>query len=223
MKARSELFGSIDDDKGSDNLKYPEEARDRAFFKYLETGSVAATSVICGLAKHTVRKWSLQENWQSKLKRHRKQKRREVLRTLYHSQIAQLKEFAVEISDSDKFRKKLITNTTDDDRKSFFRAAYGSQGLRFHGEELSISWFTQRLKRDPDRALEMENGQEIRFASTPCQFGGVRWWFLCPECETRREKLYKKKDKYGCRVCLRLRYLKKTKQEYARERDVWRT
>jgi len=203
-------------------MKYTEEARDRAFFKYLETGSVAATSVICGLAKHTVRKWSLQENWQSRLKRHRKRKRQEVLRTLYNSQIAELKEFAIEISDSDKFRNKLIENTTDDDRKSFFRANYGSYGLQTQGEALSVAWFSEQLKRDPDRTLELENGQEIRFASTPCQFGGVRWWFLCPQCETRREKLYQKKNQYGCRVCLRLSYSKKTKQEYARERDVWR-
>ena len=203
-------------------MKYPEDARDRAFLKYLETGSVAATSVICGLAKHTVRKWSLQENWQSRLKRHRKQKRREVLRTLYRAQIAQLKEFAIEISDSDKFRRKLIENTTDDERESFFRAAYGSQGLQTHGEELSVRWFSEQLKRDPKRTLEMENGQEIRFDSTPCQFGGVRWWFLCPQCEVRREKLYKKKGQYGCRVCLRLSYSKKTKREYARERDMWR-
>ena len=204
-------------------MKYTEEARDRAFVKYLETGSVAATSVICGLAKHTVRKWSLQENWISKLKRHRKRKRREVLRTLYRAQIAQVKECAIEISDSDKVRRKLIENTTDDERESFFRAAYGSQGLQTHGEELSVRWFSEQLKRDPDRTLELENGQEIRFASTPCQFGGVRWWFLCPQCEVRREKLYQKKDQYGCRVCLRLSYSKKTKREYARERDMWRT
>ena len=203
-------------------MKYTEDARDRAFLKYLETGSVAATSVICGLAKHTVRKWSLQENWLSKLKRHRKHKRREVLRTLYRAQIAELKEFAIEISDSSKLRQKLIENTTDDERESFFRADYGSQGLQTHGEALSVGWFSEQLKRDPKRTLEMENGQEIRFASTPCQFGGVRWWFICPECETRREKLYQQKDQYGCRVCLQLRYSKKTKQEYARERDMWR-
>ena len=68
-------------------MKYNEDARDRAFLKYLETGSVAATSVICGLAKHTVRKWALQENWLSKLKKHRKQKRQEVLRTLYQREV----------------------------------------------------------------------------------------------------------------------------------------
>lgn len=53
---------------------------------------------------------------------------------------------------------------------------------------------------------------DILLVSTPCNFGGVRWWFICPlvingaRCERRVRVLYKRGAYFGCRACHRLCY-----------------
>jgi hypothetical protein len=49
---------------------------------------------------------------------------------------------------------------------------------------------------------------ELRFVTTTQPFGGLRWWFLCPRCATRRAKLYVRLGgrHFACRECHRLRY-----------------
>lgn len=44
---------------------------------------------------------------------------------------------------------------------------------------------------------------------TEPNFGGVRPWFRCPECETRREKLHRPPtaERFACRECFDLGYL----------------
>ncbi|EYD71490.1 hypothetical protein Rumeso_05013 [Rubellimicrobium mesophilum DSM 19309] len=37
----------------------------------------------------------------------------------------------------------------------------------------------------------------MEIASTPCPFGGVRWWLICPKCQRRRTVLYGP----SCRLC----------------------
>lgn len=52
----------------------------------------------------------------------------------------------------------------------------------------------------------------ILLATTPCFYGGKRWWFLCPlvrngnPCANRARKLYKRSGYFGCRQCLQLAY-----------------
>lgn len=52
----------------------------------------------------------------------------------------------------------------------------------------------------------------ILLTTTPCFFGGKRWWFLCPivrdnnPCINRARKLYKCGLYFGCRQCLQLAY-----------------
>jgi hypothetical protein len=53
----------------------------------------------------------------------------------------------------------------------------------------------------------------VRLSSTPCYFGGKRWWFLCPliedeqPCNRRVGLLYLGGGKYfGCRHCYNLTY-----------------
>ncbi len=59
-------------------------------------------------------------------------------------------------------------------------------------------------KRDKDYKVELD--------TTPCYFGGKRWWFICPlvvngsSCGRRARTLYKGGDYFGCRVCQRLCY-----------------
>ena len=61
-------------------------------------------------------------------------------------------------------------------------------------------------KKDFDYKIELE--------STPCHFGGVRWWFICPlwkngvHCGRRVGKLYLPGNGtyFGCRHCHNLTY-----------------
>ena len=48
----------------------------------------------------------------------------------------------------------------------------------------------------------------VRLTATDCHFGGVRWWFSCPECHLRVGKLYRppRQQKYACRHCHNLSY-----------------
>ena len=51
-----------------------------------------------------------------------------------------------------------------------------------------------------------------RLVTTPCHFGGVRWWFVCPlaragvGCGRRVRKLYLSGRYFGCRQCHALTY-----------------
>lgn len=46
------------------------------------------------------------------------------------------------------------------------------------------------------------NGQTVLLESTPCNFGGVRWWLACPDCSRRSKHLYKYQGRYHCRECI---------------------
>lgn len=68
---------------------------------------------------------------------------------------------------------------------------------------------TMRLSYTYDKTENMD--YTVRLVSTPCHFGGVRWWFLCPlyrngiSCNRRVGVLYL--GKYaGCRHCYDLTY-----------------
>ncbi|MHC4269878.1 MAG: hypothetical protein ACYSWS_04665 [Planctomycetota bacterium] len=57
-------------------------------------------------------------------------------------------------------------------------------------------------------------GCKVRFVSTPCYYGGQRWWFICPlvvngeVCGRRVGVLYLGGGEYfGCRHCYDLTYL----------------
>jgi len=53
-------------------------------------------------------------------------------------------------------------------------------------------------------------GQDLAVITTPCPFGGHRYWFLCPTCKTKVGTLYKKpmNDELLCRKCHGLMYTK---------------
>ncbi len=56
-----------------------------------------------------------------------------------------------------------------------------------------------------------EAGYFLDLTSTPCYFGGERYWFLCPFCGDRVGVLYLGGKKFGCRRCYNLAY----KSQYA--------
>lgn len=49
----------------------------------------------------------------------------------------------------------------------------------------------------------------VGLTTTPCHYGGVRWWFICPlsSCGRRVGTLYKDGNLFGCRHCYDLTYI----------------
>jgi hypothetical protein len=56
---------------------------------------------------------------------------------------------------------------------------------------------------------------QVQLTTTPCEFGGKRYWFICPltknnrTCGRRVGTLYKAGDYFGCRHCYDLTYSSK--------------
>lgn len=46
----------------------------------------------------------------------------------------------------------------------------------------------------------------VPISTTPCNYGGVRYWFNCPNCQKRVAKLYFKQSMFYCRSCHALNY-----------------
>lgn len=57
-----------------------------------------------------------------------------------------------------------------------------------------------------------ENGEETNYdykvylGTTPCYYGGKRYWFFCPRCTERVGVLYLVRDYFTCRHCYNLTY-----------------
>ena len=53
----------------------------------------------------------------------------------------------------------------------------------------------------------------VRIETTPCYFGGKRWWFRCPGCNRRCRIIYQPPGArvFACRICHNLTY--KSQQE----------
>ncbi len=52
--------------------------------------------------------------------------------------------------------------------------------------------------------------QQVELQAAPSCVGGVRWWFRCPSCGRRVQKLYlppaSPEETFACRICHRLTY-----------------
>ncbi len=48
----------------------------------------------------------------------------------------------------------------------------------------------------------------LEWEATPCNYGGLRYWFLCPNCRSRRRILYLPfyAKYFACRACYNLTY-----------------
>jgi len=59
---------------------------------------------------------------------------------------------------------------------------------------------------------EPDRGYKVRLEKTPCNYGGYRWWFLCPSwhytqvCGKRVGVLYSVDNYFRCRECQNLTY-----------------
>ena len=61
--------------------------------------------------------------------------------------------------------------------------------------------------------------QVIRLTATPCHFGGVREWFVCPCCGGRSVVLYERLGRFACRTCQRVAYASQSEDGLGR---LWR-
>lgn len=61
--------------------------------------------------------------------------------------------------------------------------------------------------------------QQIRIESTPCRYGGMRPWFICPIRGERVAIVYFRAGRFACRHCQRLAYTSQSEDEIGRN---WR-
>jgi len=62
--------------------------------------------------------------------------------------------------------------------------------------------------QDHHSKREKKYQYKVKLLETPCNFGGVRYWFECPVCRKNKRVavLYLNEDKIGCRECQNLTY-----------------
>jgi hypothetical protein len=67
--------------------------------------------------------------------------------------------------------------------------------------------FPEVAAKRPERA-ERPRGQAFRITRTACNYGGWRYWFLCPTCKRRCGLLYRRgySEYFACRKCHDLTY-----------------
>ena len=100
----------------------------------------------------------------------------------------------------------------------------GMKWTNSFGKENSISFAVSTLyeessyirfiytQTDTDTNEKKDFDYKVQIVSTPCNFGGKRYWFICPlaknniPCNKRVGVLYKKGDFFGCRHCYELSY-----------------
>jgi hypothetical protein len=62
------------------------------------------------------------------------------------------------------------------------------------------------FRADGSMLHALDIGQRIQIERMSCHFGGERFWFRCPYCESRRRVLYLSRYGLECRGCLDLPY-----------------
>lgn len=91
--------------------------------------------------------------------------------------------------------------------------------LKQEGYLEGISWIQSEIRLQYSREIMVSEHEEydhcIKLESTPCFFGGRRWWFICTKnpdgvyCGNRVGRLYlpPKARYYSCRHCHNLTYM----------------
>lgn len=87
---------------------------------------------------------------------------------------------------------------------------------------LELQFTIHGREREPQEGRDWRAA--LRLAATPCPFGGRRWWFLCPTCDQRRARLYRRPGRFWeCRVCAGMTYESRQSKSWRRfARGSWR-
>jgi len=120
------------------------------------------------------------------------------------------------------WKKSTVEESLSLDMKNFTRdvdlTSYSTGHTRWEssfGKEDRIGW-----KVNPYHSIRLqytntkisgekkEHDYEVLIETTPCNYGGERWWFLCPVCFRRCRILYQPPSQsvFACRICHDLSY-----------------
>jgi hypothetical protein len=89
------------------------------------------------------------------------------------------------------------------------KSSVGIEVSTMHDDKYLRIHYTQT---DRDTQEKKDFDYKIPLTTTPCRYGGVRYWFTCPwykngvYCGRRVAKLYKDGDYFACRHCYNLTY-----------------
>lgn len=89
------------------------------------------------------------------------------------------------------------------------KSSVGIEVSLFNGKNYLRIHYTQ-TDRDTDEKKDFD--YKIPLTTTPCRYGGKRYWFICPwykrgvYCGKRVGTLYKDGDYFACRHCYELTY-----------------
>lgn len=93
---------------------------------------------------------------------------------------------------------------------------FGRKGWLKSGTQLNLTWsngssiamhiYEQRI----ELRYAIKGGATLTYpinlATSDCNYGGKRTWFLCPRCYGSKAKLFLRNGRFACRTCQRLRY-----------------
>lgn len=70
-----------------------------------------------------------------------------------------------------------------------------------------LNEFKKQLKEQLLSSVFEVDGVVVRLTTSKTQFGGVRYWFVCPNCTKRKGKLLRAPSgQVGCNSCLEVSY-----------------
>lgn len=67
-------------------------------------------------------------------------------------------------------------------------------------------WFTWQTRAPSSSESWRDERRTVDIDHAPCNFGGTRSWFICPQCSRRIAAVYVDGSELGCRHCLDLAY-----------------
>lgn len=76
--------------------------------------------------------------------------------------------------------------------------------------KIKVDYLVRRARKETKRlyleSLDLGLGRRIDLVTSSTRFGGLRYWFSCPQCKRRAGVLYNGPDGLSCRVCVGYRY-----------------
>jgi len=90
------------------------------------------------------------------------------------------------------------------------------------GEKVAIQFCVETDQIVFEYTIPNHEGKELSYQNvvdfdySPCNFGGKRIWFICPECETRVAIIYRSSQRFICRRCCGLVYTSQNESEVDR-------
>ena len=82
------------------------------------------------------------------------------------------------------------------------KVASVSCAVNEYADQLTVNYGWWRYDESERKEVKLSIG----LTSTPCNYGGVRWWFRCPYCQRRAAVLFIMGSALRCATCSRMSY-----------------